>query len=410
MRASSESTSTSLMTKPLQGIADDVSSHVFEDQLVIFSESTQKLYSLNPSAAFIWSCCENHRNFDEVVDAVIQAYGLESKRAQEDVIKLVTNWVELGLFNIDSIDEKHHTVPEKEPATCEHSIDSPQVSPIGSYSGLHFSLSGKNFLVRCAAEEVRKNLLAVFAHLEPDSLEPAIPIDIVESGGRFYVYHLGSLLVGSVGQEHLVSMVTQTLLPIAYRHCDFLIAVHAAVLSVRNQCVIFPGESGCGKTTLAMALIRDGFQYLTDEVALLDRSSRYVIPVPVSLRIKESAWDITARMFPDLVHLPWHIMLDGQRLRYLPPPPGSFARDLSESCPARWLVFPRYSSDTKTAISSISRIEALGRLQSAGYEIHGPFDRAKITELLSWVKTVDCYELTFHRLEDAVSILRSLVG
>ncbi len=410
MRGSSGSKSMSLKRKPLQGIADDVSSHVFEDQLVIFSESTQKLYSLNPSAAFIWSCYENRRSFDEVVDAVIHTYGVESKRAQADVINLITNWVELGLFNIDSSGGKHLTELEKKPATCEHSIDSPQAPPIGSYSGLHFSLSGKNFLVRCATEEIRNNLLEVFAHLEPDSLEPAIPVDIVKSYGRFYVYHLGSLVVGSVEQEHLVSIVTQTLLQIAYRHCDFLIAVHAAVLSVRNRCVIFPGESGAGKTTLATALMRDGFQYLTDEVALLDRSTRYVIPVPVSLRIKEGAWETTARMFPDLEHLPWHIMLDGQRLRYLPPPPGSFARDLSESCPARWLVFPRYSSDTKTAISSISRIEALGRLQSAGYEIHGHFDRAKINELLSWVKTVDCYELTFHRLEDAVSILRSLVG
>jgi hypothetical protein len=275
---------------------------------------------------------------------------------------------------------------------------------------LHFSLLGKNFLVRCAGEEIRNNLLEVFAHLQPDSLEPAIPVDIVESDGRFFVYHAGSLVVGCVEQEHLVSMVTQTLLHIAYRYCDFLIAVHAAVLSVRNQCFIFPGESGAGKTTLATALIRDGFKYLTDEVALLDRSTLYVIPVPVSLRIKEGAWKTTARMFPNLVHLPWHITLDGQRLRYLPPPPGSFARDFSESCAARWLVFPRYSSDTKTAISSISRIEALGRLQSAGYEIHGHFDRVKINELLSWVKTVDCYELTFHRLEDAVSILRSLVG
>jgi hypothetical protein len=408
MRASSESKSVSLKGEPLQRIAEDVSSHVFEDQLVVFSENAQKLYWLNTSAAFIWSYYENHHSFDEVVDAVTHAYGVESKQAQEDVTNLIKNWVELGLFTIDSLSEKHLTEPEKNPPTCD-SIDSLQALPIRSYSGLHFSLLGKNFLVRCAGEEIRNNLSAVFAHLEPHSLEPAIPVDIAESDGRFHVYHLGSPVLESVDQEHLVSMVTQTLLQIAYRQCDYLIALHAAVLSVRNQCIIFPGESGAGKTTLAAALMGKGFRYLTDEVALLDRSTRHVIPAPVSLRVKESGWETTARMFPELLHLPWHIMLDGQRLRYLPPPPGSFARDLSESGPARWIIFPRYSSDVETAISSISRIEAVGRLQSAGYEVDGYFDREKINELLSWVKTVDCYELRFHRLEDAVSIVRTLV-
>jgi hypothetical protein len=410
MRASSESKSMSLKGKPLQLIADDVSSHVFEDQLVIFSESTQKLYSLNSSAAFIWLSYEHHRNFNEVVDAVIQTYGLDSSRAQEEVTKLVTSWVELGLFNIDPFGEKQLKEREEKPSTCEHSINTPLPPPIGSYSGLHFSLLGKDFLIRCAAEEISNNLLAVFAHLESDALQPAIPVDIVEFDGRFYVYHLGSMVFGCLKQEHVVSAVTQTLLQIAYRYCDFLIAVHAAVLSVRNQCVIFPGESGAGKTTLATALVRDGFQYLTDEVALLDRSTGYIIPVPVSLRIKESAWEITERMFPDLANVRRHVTLDGQRLRYLPPPAGAFARDLSESCPARWLVFPRYVPNATAAISSISRIEALGRLQSVGYEIHGHLDRVKINELLSWVKTVDCYEMTFDRLEDAVSIIRSLVG
>ena len=40
-------------------IASGISSHIFENELLIFSEGSQTLYGFNDSAAFIWCCRED---------------------------------------------------------------------------------------------------------------------------------------------------------------------------------------------------------------------------------------------------------------------------------------------------------------------------------------------------------------
>ena len=56
-----------------------------------------------------------------------------------------------------------------------------------------------------------------------------------------------------------------------------------------GRCIIMPGQSGSGKSTLTCWLIRNGFQYLTDEIVFLD-SAGEVLPLtgPISLKVGPS--------------------------------------------------------------------------------------------------------------------------
>lgn len=49
--------------------------------------------------------------------------------------------------------------------------------------------------------------------------------------------------------------------------------LHAAALAGPHGGVLIVGESGAGKTTLALALSRQGYQWLSDEVAAIDRTT-----------------------------------------------------------------------------------------------------------------------------------------
>lgn len=65
--------------------------------------------------------------------------------------------------------------------------------------------------------------------------------------------------------------------------------VHAGVVAWGDQGFILPAESGHGKTTLVLELVRRGFRFLSDEMAALGRADRRVHPFPRTLRVKPDA-------------------------------------------------------------------------------------------------------------------------
>lgn len=390
-------------------MAEGVSSHIFEDQLLIFSERQQKLYAFNDSAAFIWLCQENRMSFSELGAALARTYGIDKEQAHGDLVNAFTQWCAMGLARVEGCEEQDAEVSHADPDIEPEPGDVCPTQWSDTYYGIRVSLAGSEFLIRCASPYLIDDLTRVWSHLESRSGAPARMVDLVENHGGYRISAPDVPVVTNIQSRNVIPVVTQIVLHSAYKNRDLFMAVHAAVLALGDCCVILPGQSGNGKSTLAAALIKNGFTYLTDEIALLDRDTHKVIPIPVSLRVKESGWDIVRPMFPHFDQLPYFLLSDGQRLRYLPPPAGSYANDPSDRFAARWLVFPRYLSGSKTAMSAISRVDAISRLQAIGFGTGRVLDRAKIVEILSWLKTVDCYEMDVNQLEDAVLLLRRLM-
>ena len=74
--------------------------------------------------------------------------------------------------------------------------------------------------------------------------------------------------------------------------------LHASCIALNNRAVVLCGDSGAGKTSLAYACARRGWQYLADDAAHIVRSSpdHSVVGRPYSIRFRESArW-----LFPEL--------------------------------------------------------------------------------------------------------------
>lgn len=63
-------------------------------------------------------------------------------------------------------------------------------------------------------------------------------------------------------------------------------ALHAGAVFRGDRCMILPGQSGNGKSTLTSWLIMNGFQYLTDELVFLSQDAQ-VLPMtrPISLKV-----------------------------------------------------------------------------------------------------------------------------
>ena len=67
---------------------------------------------------------------------------------------------------------------------------------------------------------------------------------------------------------------------------------HAASLSYQGKGIILAADSGCGKTTLALALVRQGFKFLSDEVAALAFPTGELAPYPRCLWVRAGTYQL----------------------------------------------------------------------------------------------------------------------
>lgn len=58
------------------------------------------LINLNGVGAFIWECLEKETTIEEVIDKVIQEYGIDSELAKRDVNNFINKLVEAKLLDI----------------------------------------------------------------------------------------------------------------------------------------------------------------------------------------------------------------------------------------------------------------------------------------------------------------------
>jgi hypothetical protein len=94
----------------------------------------------------------------------------------------------------------------------------------------------------------------------------------------------------------LGSYLELMLLNAALERAPGLAAAHAGVVAHKGQAALVCGDSGAGKTTLTLALLRQGCAYLSDEVALVDRATGTVAAYPRSLGIRAGGLALLGNM------------------------------------------------------------------------------------------------------------------
>jgi hypothetical protein len=178
------------------------------------------------------------------------------------------------------------------------------------------------------------------------------------------------------------------------------VAVHAAAASFDGRAILFPAPPNGGKTTTVAGLVRAGFDYLTDEAALINLGTLELHPYPRHLALEPRSAAAIFGIVP--AHLErWR----GAALNVSPD-------DLREGsigapCPVDAVIFPRYALDDPTRLSPLSRSEALeglvrnsfnlARWRSRGFEV-----------LAELVRRAECYTLTMGDLPSAVDVVRGL--
>lgn len=138
---------------------------------------------------------------------------------------------------------------------------------------------------------------------------------------------------------------------------DFLF-LHAGSIVLGSGAMLLPAEMDAGKSSLAVALLERGADYLSDELASLDPVTARAHPFPKRIWLDESG----LRLFPDLAR-----RLDdraglsaGLPQRYLRPE--DLGARTGDPAPVRWLVFPSADWGGPPRLTPIPRAEAVQRM------------------------------------------------
>ena len=153
----------------------------------------------------------------------------------------------------------------------------------------------------------------MLGHLATD--EPRAPTVVIELKAekranypmRSDVYRDGVPIGSARGLSFLGPIVKGSDLASRSQRARFSFYIHAGVVGNGTNCVLLPAAAGSGKSSLTMALVHRGFQYFSDEVALVEPETFHVPPMPLAMAIKEPGWELAARYYPALKSLPVHV-------------------------------------------------------------------------------------------------------
>lgn len=208
--------------------------------------------------------------------------------------------------------------------------------------------------------------------------------------------------------EWQVSDLAQQRLP-----AEGYLLVHAAVLVQRGRALLLPAASGSGKSTLSAALALAGWQYWSDEFAILDLAAGAVLPYRKAITLRPGGAAALRRFAAD--NLPpgrfnegtGHeaYRFNGERLRFWLPPL------LADGQPARpaWLVLPQYAPDAEPAIEPLRASETLEALLTHSLSRGAALGR-RLPQIVGVVRHLTGARLVYANLAQAVTLIDGLCG
>jgi hypothetical protein len=397
-------------------LSPQVTFHPIGNEAVLLYEAKQEIYFLNHVAAFIWRMCKQHQRMVEVLNKVSKTFDLGTNSALDHITSILADWERLGLVSGTEASIDPYALLDKTPkpasargeiARCDSSFASEK----------RYILAGSIMCVRYACREDEARVHPIFRHLgiecsNQDKVllgSDSVLFQVLrEADETITVTKDGLPVEWGLQPDQIVACLKREFMTDTVQRSGCPFAIHAAAVAKGEYSLILPGPSGSGKSTLAVGLLTAGFNYLSDEVVLLDENFR-VWPMPLSVCIKESAWSSIRNVLPQLDSYEIHRRrIDNKAVRYIPPPAALI------SCSDRqiflgWVVFPRYKAGTRTTLRPLLLSEGV-RILLSSTVLARKLTSERLDQLLGHLRDASFHVLQTSSLEDAITTLTNLVA
>jgi hypothetical protein len=342
------------------------------DGLLLGRRLGQQIFVLNHSGRLLWEALRQGCSEADLPAILVDAFGIEVDHARADVAKALAAWREAGLL-------------------CAPQSDS-------ILSGL---LGGTPVRLSFTDGEVATRFWDVFAACLDQAthgLEARHGFEATVCGatGRLVLTEAGTAPVDAGSLDQAIEQVETALRTAVFRATTWDLALHAASVGLGESAVLLPGQTGCGKSTLAAALLLRGHSHLTDDLALLS-SAAEVRPLPLPVVLKAGSWPALPALARQLVHRPAHLR-GGQKVRYWLPPSEQIAR---RSLPVRLIAQPHYRAGARLDVTPMDPLETIATLIAAPLRIGRPLQPDGLAVLARWLEACPAFRLVYGDGEEA---------
>lgn len=183
--------------------------------------------------------------------------------------------------------------------------------------------------------------------------------------------------------------------------------LHASSMEIDGFGIIFPGDSGFGKSTLTAGLLARGWKYLCDEFALIHTDTLMLHPYPRAICLKRPSYPVIESLGLKLHARPNYWKGSKGFVGFVNPlevRPDAIGR----VCPIRYVIFPRYTPGAKPALIPVSRAEAAFDLHRVCFNLFG-CNALGVDVLASMIRSAQCYRMISGEIKETCELVQNLI-
>jgi hypothetical protein len=229
-------------------------------------------------------------------------------------------------------------------------------------------------------------------------------------------YRSGNLFVVSCNQkiteafnfdsvEYYKGAISQLIYSIIYKKpfTGWMCMLHASGVYTGENAIIFSAAAGSGKSTVSAILKANGLGYISDDFVAATPDG-HVYPFPASMSVKDGAFKVLSKFYPELGGKVLEKASTGKMVRYLPV--NNFSENLLNGIRVAGFIFVSYQSGSGFSIEEVSKKEALQLLLKETWVNPKP---AFVKAFFDWIEKTSFYRMTYSDNEIMINAIKNLL-
>lgn len=344
------------------------------------------LFCLNSTARIIWQAYRRTGSREVAADVLVDTFGIARELATDDVATTLSSWTQAGLLG--------QARPEAPPKW--NGLKGEPLSPG------YFALEGTRFEVLTDSADVIEEVTPRLAGIRVQPCTPDVRIGIWTVADDLFAIVEGDRCVAiQSGVRATRALLFQELARLARPGRDWLALLHAGACGMDGRCVLFPASSYAGKSTLAAALMANGFTLYSDDFLGLESDTLKIPAMPFATAIRLGSWDVLRPCIPDIDQYPVHEGF-GEQVKFLPLP-----EPLGVPAEAIAIVFSQWIAGAEISFEPLSTAEVIERLNESGFWVRP--DEPSIAAFLDWLERLPKFALRYGELSDAITQVNAIL-